>query len=445
MSTAGEALRAFVRDHPVTEIDVAAAARRGHRRFLGWLVLRSVVAIVLGVALVAGVLEARSLTLGSSSFFLGLRARLVVTPATGTEPLTVTADASGSTPGWASAIAAVRFDFGDGTSQGPQSDPRSSHTYEDPGRFPLTVTVSDTRGRSDQATVIVSVAAGPTESPRASLTVTPPSGRAALRVVADASRSEGGAGAPIKSYRFDFGDGSAQKTQQEATCEHTYKRTGTFQVTVLVLDTNGGTDRSTAFVTVVPRPQPLRPALRAVPLRGFAPLEVELDASGSSAADGASITRYRFDFGDGEEAGPQPQSHVRHTYRSPGKYSARVAVTDSSGATGEAVREIEVFLPPTARLVVSPSVGPAPLEVTADAARSSPGSGTITSYAFDFGDGPQDPQPNPQATYTYSSSGGHTVTVTVTDENDASGTASQTVTVVRPEPKPPPVVPTSRR
>jgi parallel beta-helix repeat protein len=88
-------------------------------------------------------------------------AALTVTPATGAAPLPVTADASGSTDGGGTPIASYRFDFGDGTTSGPQSSAVADHTYQVPGTYTVTMTVTNTAGSSDTATAAVSVAPAP--------------------------------------------------------------------------------------------------------------------------------------------------------------------------------------------------------------------------------------------------------------------------------------------
>src|SRR5260221_658659 len=70
-------------------------------------------------------------------------AALTVTPSGGAAPLSVVADASGSTPG-TSPIGSYDFAWGDGTfGTGPQTAATASHTYTTPGTFTITVTVVD--------------------------------------------------------------------------------------------------------------------------------------------------------------------------------------------------------------------------------------------------------------------------------------------------------------
>jgi PKD repeat protein len=83
-----------------------------------------------------------------------------------------------------------------------------------------------------------------------------------------------------------------------------------------------------------------------------------------------------------------------------------------------------------AALTVSPSSGPAPLAVTADASGSRDTDATpIGSYRFDFGDGSSVVGPGATATHTYSAAGTFTVKVTVTDTAGLSATATATAQV----------------
>ena len=79
-------------------------------------------------------------------------ASLVLSPSSGFAPLTVTADASGSTPG----VATYRFDFGDGTVVGPQSSPTATHTYA-VGTWKATVLVTYSGGATATASATVTV------------------------------------------------------------------------------------------------------------------------------------------------------------------------------------------------------------------------------------------------------------------------------------------------
>ena len=85
---------------------------------------------------------------------------LFVTPTSGPAPLAVNADASASTDLDATPIATYSFNFGDGTTVGPQAGATASHIYGSAGTYTVTVTVSDTAGNSSKATQQVVVSAG---------------------------------------------------------------------------------------------------------------------------------------------------------------------------------------------------------------------------------------------------------------------------------------------
>jgi parallel beta-helix repeat protein len=174
-------------------------------------------------------------------------AALTVTPASGTVPLAVTADASASSDPDGLPLS-YRFDFGDGTVVGPQAEATTGHTYQQVGTFTVTVTVTDGAGETASASVPVTVAPQ-TQPPVAALTVTPASGTVPLTVTADASGSRDPDGR-IVAYRFDFGDGTGVGPQTAPTATHTYfDGSRILTVTVTVTDDVGATGSATATVT----------------------------------------------------------------------------------------------------------------------------------------------------------------------------------------------------
>jgi PKD repeat protein len=102
-------------------------------------------------------------------------------------------------------------------------------------------------GKTATTTGTVTVTVAP---PTAQLTVNPPSGTAPLLVTADASQSTPGS-APIASYTFDFGDGSAAVGPQTgSSTTHTYSTGGTYTVTATVTDSTGASSKATYRVSV---------------------------------------------------------------------------------------------------------------------------------------------------------------------------------------------------
>jgi len=269
-------------------------------------------------------------------------AALIASPNSGAAPLSMTADASGSTDTDGTPIATYTFDFGDGTTPvGPQAAATAAHTYTAPGIFTVQVTVTDTAGLSSTATATVQVGLAD-NPPVAALTVTPTSGLVNLAVTANASASTDTDSTPIASYTFDFGDGTAAVGPQAgAIATHTYTRAGTFTVRVTVSDSAGLS--STAIATVIVTDAAPVASLSVSPGAGRAPHAVSVNASASTDTDGTPIASYKFDFGDGSAVvGPQSGATTTHTYTTPGNFTVTVTVTDTAGNSATATKTVKV-------------------------------------------------------------------------------------------------------
>src|SRR5207245_1053514 len=354
-------------------------------------------------------------------------AALTVTPSSGSAPLSVAADASGSTDPDTTPITNYTFDFADGPVIGPQSGATATHTYKGAGTYTVKVTVRDAANLTSTATTTVTVADA---APVAALTVIPSSGTAPLGVTADASGSSDPDTTPITTYTFDFGDATTPLNQTTPTLSHQYAGAGTYTVKVTVTDGVNPPASKTATVTVADAP-PVA-ALTVTPSSGTAPLTVTADASGSTDPDATPITSYTFDFGDGIIVGPQAAKTAGHQYRGAKAYTVKVTVTDGINPPASATATVTVAdAAPVAALSVTPSAGTAPLMVTADASGSTdPDTTPITGYTFDFGDtSPSVTQGTATTTHQYKGADAFTVKVTVTDGVNPPASTTATVTV----------------
>src|SRR6185437_4654606 len=71
--------------------------------------------------------------------------------------------------------------------------------------------------------------------------------------------------------------------------------------------------------------------LAAGATQGTAPLAVTLSGSSSTAATGAKIAYYQFNFGDGKSTPWQASATAQHTYSAAGTYTASLKVADNRG------------------------------------------------------------------------------------------------------------------
>ncbi|HED52007.1 MAG TPA: PKD domain-containing protein, partial [Gammaproteobacteria bacterium] len=107
-------------------------------------------------------------------------------------------------------------------------------------------------------------------------------------------------------------------------------------------------------VTTPPANQPPGASFSVAPAGGEAPLDVSLDASGSTDDDG-SIASYAWDFGDGGSASGET---VSHTYTTAGTFTITLTVTDDDGDSDTASQSINIAaagsLPPDPASIAPP-------------------------------------------------------------------------------------------
>ncbi|MDD1663693.1 MAG: PKD domain-containing protein [Methanomicrobiales archaeon] len=228
-------------------------------------------------------------------------------PREGTAPLTVLfLDLSSGFP------SSREWDFGDGTTS---ADLFPLHTYENPGRFTVKLTVKNAGGEdtSLQEDFIIVNAEAP---PVAQFVAYPLQGTAPLTVLfLDLS-----SGFP-SSREWDFGDGT---TSEGLFPLHTYEKPGVYTVKLNVSNT-GGTDTLVRqdFITVTAGVPP-GAQFTSYPREGTAPLMVTfLDLS-----TGFPSSR-EWDFGDGTTSTDMNPIHI---YENPGKYSVSLTVTNDAGS-----------------------------------------------------------------------------------------------------------------
>jgi PKD repeat protein len=266
----------------------------------------------------------------------------------GDPPLTVNFDAAGSyDPDPGGSIAKHEWDT-DGDPSTWELDtgmvPTYSTTYTTAGYFEQWVRVTDNDGRTGTASVTINTA-GDNELPVADLVATPDSGTAPLIIELDARGSYDPDG-NLAEFEYDpEGDGTWMAPTVSPVINHTYQWGGTYLARVRVRDNLGGAATASCKVALEGDPPQHAPVaqLIASPASGEAPLDVVLDASGSTDQDD-DIAGYFWDLdGDGfytQFSGTDPT--FEHTFTEVGTFTVGVKVKDSYLNEDTATVQVEV-------------------------------------------------------------------------------------------------------
>ncbi|PYR28644.1 MAG: hypothetical protein DMF92_13740, partial [Acidobacteria bacterium] len=347
----------------------------------------------------------------------------------------VTFDASTSTPGaGATSIASYAWTFGDGTSGTGRT---VSHTFTTAATFNVTLTVTNDRGLSASSTVPVTVGSPPAASasaPTAKFTSSPTSPAVNQSVFFNASSSTPAAGHTLKTYAWDFGDGTGGTGM---TPTHAYAQSGGFNVTLIVTDDAGQTGTTSAGVTISSASGGGGATIAAFNFSPTTPSALQpvfFNAGTSSAATGHTLTTYDWNFGDGTLLSG-PTISATHTFGAAGTFTVTLKVTDEIGQSGTVALPVTVAVAGSGSLKADFSISPTDPQsgqlVTFNANLSSP-IASITSYDWDFGDGTViNGQTSFLTSHTYFTFFGnsYTINLTVHDNTGRVATTTHTLTV----------------
>ncbi len=233
------------------------------------------------------------------------------------------------------AIVYSKWDFGEGADpryverNGP---PQSATTkYPDGGTFNVTLVVRDAKGLEGSKTKQISVTPRPNQAPTVDFSWTPENPTIGQAVSFTPTVTDPDNDTPF-TYSWDFGDGG---TSTQANPIHTYTAAGTYTVKLEVTDRRGAKGTKEKTIRILGAPVPTITGLTANPSSPEVDQDVTFTAT-ATAPIAAPVTRWRFDFGDGEvreyENGGTTASYTAtHKYAQPGAYTVRVQAQNSSG------------------------------------------------------------------------------------------------------------------
>lgn len=281
----------------------------------------------------------------------------------------------------------AEWNFGDESASVTTWD--ASHTYAGPGRFTVTLRVTDNDGASATATGLAVVGAGSGNTPPSASFTTGCDGLTCQFV--DRSADPDGR---IMSWSWDFGDGSPLDTSRYPA--HTYGGGGRFVVTLTVYDDRGAPGRATETVTLTEENLP--------PTAGFTYecADLTCDFTDRSVDPDDRIVAYAWSFGNGETSTEQNPSH---TFPAAGYYAVTLTVTDNSGQTGVITQSIYVYTSPDFTVACSGAT----CTFTPDL------HGLLVDVYWDFGDGTFSTERTPTHTYDIAVPATFTVTLTAYD------------------------------
>nr|WP_305884739.1 PKD domain-containing protein [Lewinella sp. JB7] len=234
----------------------------------------------------------------------------------GFAPLSVTLDGSASTDNDGT-ITTYSWTWNGGSTQGV----KPTVVFENPDVYNITLTVTDNEGATDTDELSVTVVESVNELPTAVAEATPSTGSTPLTVQLSGAQSSDTDG-EIVSYDWSWNGGSTTGVSPQIVLTGA----AVYQVTLTVTDNRGGTAQDSVTVTVLEAgSEPPVAVASATPTSGIAPLNVQLDGSGSSDPDG-EITDYAWSWTGGSASGIAPQATFEV-----GTYWVTLTVTDNNG------------------------------------------------------------------------------------------------------------------
>jgi PKD repeat protein len=210
------------------------------------------------------------------------------------------------------------------------------------------------------------------------------------------------------SWKWDLGNGTTSVLQNPSVA---YFEPGTYSVKLIIKNAFGKDSiTKNKFITVFASPVI---NFKASALTGCFPLNTNFNDL--SSAGSGSLTKWQWDFGDGNFTESQ---NPAHTYTSSGDFNVSLKATNSNGCVTSKTVPAYIHINTGVKADFTNSTSTScSAPVTINFTNRSSGSGTLT-YKWNFGDGSTSTSANPS--HTYSTSGSYTVTLTATNSTGCS-------------------------
>lgn len=249
-------------------------------------------------------------------------------------------------------------------------------------------------------------------------------------VMFDGSLSAGN----ISVYEWNLGDGAIKEGK---TIDHSYTQSGTYPVTLMVIDENNFRDYSdrqylkvsSSSPTALFSIQPDRPKIGDL---------IKFDASSSRAPANGNIVSYIWDYGDNTPKGNG--MIVTHIFNKSGAYPVTLMVIDQKGLKDDEIKDISVAdIPPIPLFSVMPDEPKVGSVVSFDASLSKSEIRKIIQYKWNFGDNRPE-EDGIFVNHIFQKSGNYLVNLKVIDEENVIGNCSKWIKVSQDIPTEPSTV-----
>ncbi|MGN6436213.1 MAG: PKD domain-containing protein [Agriterribacter sp.] len=224
-------------------------------------------------------------------------------------------------------------------------------------------------------------------------------------------------------YIWDFGDGNKDTTTTFNT-SNTYNSLGTYQVTLISIDSSQCIIADTAYTTIRVRQDRAALGMNYAKIPPCDSLSYDF-INNSVAPPGKPFTDTSFvwDFGDGSPTIVAGLTTQQHTYASPGTYNVILTLKDTSYCNGPESDTMRISVAANVKAIFETDPGgcvphTAVFENTSEAGQT---------YLWTFGDGASSTDFAP--THVYDAVGTYTVKLVVTDPNTCNKVDSTTRTI----------------
>jgi uncharacterized protein (TIGR03790 family) len=328
-------------------------------------------------------------------------------------------------------VESLEWDMGDGNTS---TDLVATHSYRWPGEYVVRLTVADDDGSRASVTRRVTVL---NRAPEARFRVDNEEVWKGRPTTMNASLSSDVDGI-VSQYEWDFGDGTEGEVTRSPLVHHVFESAGQVDVTLVVIDDLGASDKVEMTVEVLNR-LPVA-TLEVDPGTVMTGVPVSMDGSESYDDDG-SLTLWDFTVVDGDGGTVVRSVGVEEVVtwipENDGTFTVVLAVTDDDGA----VRSIEAQVlvinrPPTVELDTTTALfygGVVEVPDTlAVGVMTEDADGTVTSVVWLDGEGGPTLAEGPTATIPLEGERELRVLIRVVDDDGAYGTTWLNLTLNEP-------------